>query len=68
MHNTQHFAYRSGEGEAALLCVGVAGLMLVLPAGDLVFEPLFEFFLVVTCCFADLIWTKKKNFFFHIFI
>lgn len=46
----KHFTYRSGDGEAVLLCVTVAGL-----TGDLVFEPSFDFFLLASRCLADLV-------------
>ena len=50
--------YRSGEGEAFLLCVTVAGFALVLT--DLMFELLLELFLLTgvlraSCCFGVLI-------------
>lgn len=47
-----NLTYRSGEGEVVLLFVTVAGFTL---AVDLIFELLFEFFLLASCCLAALI-------------
>lgn len=47
------FTYRSGEGEPVLLFA--TGLTLMLTAGGLGVEPLFEFFLLVSRSFAGLV-------------